>query len=74
MAKKVERLGATGKYPEGKLNPHDEGEIKIAIYRSKGKVIVNFGKEVKWFGVNAGQAIELGKTLVKHGKKILKGG
>lgn len=67
-------LGATGKFPEGQISPHDQGEIQIGIYRSQGKVIVNFGKEVKWFGLNAGQAIDLGKLLMKHGKKILKGG
>lgn len=67
------KLGPTGKFPEGKLTPDDKGELQFAIYRSQGKVIVNFGKEVEWFGLNAGQAIELGKVLMKHGKKILKG-
>lgn len=30
-------LGATGKFPDGKLNKDDEGEIAIGITHSKGK-------------------------------------
>ena len=74
MKRKMVKLGPTGAFPEGKLDPTDEGELQIAIYRNQGKVIINFGTQVEWLGFNAGQAIEIGKALIKHGKKILKGG
>lgn len=73
MKKKTIELGPTGAFPEGKLNDSDEGELAFAVYHKDGKVILEFNTPVKWLGVNAGQAIDLGKTLIKHGKKILKG-
>lgn len=70
-----DKPGATGKFPEGRLNPHDEGELKIAVGhdKAKGKVIIQFGKEISWIAMNATQAINLGRGIVKHGKKLLKG-
>lgn len=39
------KLGATGKFPDGSLGPHDEGALQMAVaHDSKGLVHVNFGK------------------------------
>ena len=73
MKKKTINLGPTGAFPEGKLTDTDEGELAFAIYHIKGKVVLEFNSQVKWLGMNAGQAIEMGKALIKHGKKLLKG-
>lgn len=64
-----EKLGATGRYPEGKLTGDDEGEIKMAIASAPGKVVLDFGKPVKWVGFNPGQARELGELLLHHAEK-----
>lgn len=66
------KLGETGEYPQGKLNEADEGEIQIAIAadKSKGKVIVNFGKEVAWIGMNSAEAIGLGELLIHKAQEL----
>lgn len=65
-------LGATGKFPEGKLTETDEGEIMMAVTSDveNRKVILNFGKPVVWVGYNAEQAIEFGALMIEHGKRI----
>ena len=61
------KLGATGKYPEGSLGPHDEGALQMAVaHDSKGNVHVNFGKDVSWFSLPAPQAINLAKLILRH--------
>jgi len=38
------------KYPDGKLNNRDEGALRIATFVKDGRVIIDFGKDVSWFG------------------------
>jgi hypothetical protein len=61
-----EPLGATGKFPEGKIHPTDEGELKFAITHEKGEVIFQFGKAVAWFALPPEKAEELADLLRKH--------
>ena len=58
-------VGATGEFPEGKLNQNDEGEIRfgVAADREHNKIILNFGKPVAWIGMSPGQAIALADLL-----------
>ena len=51
--KRVPGLGPTGQYPYGKLNPDDEGEIRIAIAHDPHNrtVVIDFGKPVAWIGL-----------------------
>ena len=46
-------FGETGKFPEGRLDPSDEGELRfgIAADRDNGVVMLEFGKAVKWLGM-----------------------
>ena len=67
-----EHIGPTGKFPEGKLTSHDEGEIGFAVFHKDGKVIIDFGSQVSWLGMNPNQAIEIGNSLIKHGRKARK--
>jgi hypothetical protein len=62
-------LGATGRFPEGKLNADDEGEIAVGIAadRKNRKVVVDFGKPVAWIGFSPEQATELGEMLIAKG-------
>ena len=68
--KKVEKLGATGKFPEGQLNKNDEGELKIGITKFGGNVIIDFGKQIAWIGFSPDQAIELAKVITRHAIEI----
>jgi len=56
-------LGATGRFPDGKLTPNDEGELAFQVGALKGKVILNFGQPVASLGLSPTQARELAKTL-----------
>jgi len=58
-------LGATGKYPRGSLNEHDEGEIQIGIAADKknGVVVINFGKPTSWLGLTGEQALQIAQSL-----------
>jgi len=60
------KLGATGQFPKGKMDQHDQGEIKIAICSKDNKVILAFGKEVAWIGFTKAEALNIAETLIKH--------
>lgn len=62
--------GPTGEFPEGKLTELDEGEIRIAVGIVENKVVIDFGAEVTWIGMNGDQAHTLGRRLVKLAKKL----
>jgi hypothetical protein len=68
-----EKLGPTGRFPQGKLTSKDEGEIKIAIGRAAGKVVIDFGKPTAWIGFPPDDAIEIAKAIVKHAEEIKAG-
>lgn len=61
-----EELGATGRYPRGKLNADDQGELRIAIGREGSSIVVDFGKEVKWIGFAPEDARAFAVTLLRH--------
>lgn len=71
----MQKPGPTKDFPEGKLNPHDEGGLNIAVGHDKktGKVVIQFGTPVAWIGMNPKQAMDIGKGIIKHAKKLLKG-
>ncbi len=45
-----DQLGATGKFPGGKLNENDEGELQLGVRARDGVIEVAFGKEVAFLG------------------------
>jgi len=59
-------LGATGKFPQGKLTEQDEGELMFGVTKKDGKVVIEFGKSVRWIGLDKAQAIDLGNLLIKR--------
>jgi len=59
-------LGATGAYPDGKLNASDEGELRMAVSSANGLVRIDFGKPIEWFAMPANQAKELAALLMRH--------
>ncbi|HEY0004400.1 MAG TPA: hypothetical protein VGB17_06285 [Pyrinomonadaceae bacterium] len=66
-------FGATGRFPQGQYTPQDEGEIAfgVAADKSQGKVIVNFGKPVAWFGMDREQALALAESLKQKADDLL---
>lgn len=61
-----EKLGATGQFPQGKLNKDDEGELKIAVGvdLKKRVVIIQFGKKVSWIGLDPRTAKALADSIL----------
>lgn len=61
--------GALGDFPEGKLTPTDEGSIQFAVGVKGGKVVLDFGTEVAWLGMNPQQAADLAAALLKRARE-----
>jgi hypothetical protein len=61
-------LGATGEFPEGKLNPSDEGALKMAVGYDplNGVVHIEFGTPVAWLGLPPDNAIEFALLVMRH--------
>ncbi len=70
----MNELGRTGKFPDGKINEDDEGEIRIQIGRDKDKnlVVIKFGTPVAWLALKPNQAIAVATMLIKHAKALEK--
>ena len=58
------------KYPEGKLNEDDEGELEIFIGTEKNNVVISFGKPVSWLALPPDKAIGLALNIIKRAKSI----
>ena len=58
------------KYPEGKLDEFDQGELAILIGVKNGKVVVSFETPIAWFGMGPDMAAELGNALIQHAREI----
>ncbi len=61
-------VGATGQFPDGKLAPHDEGEIFFAVGIKDGRVILDFGKPVHSLGMTPHQAVAIAEMLVSKAR------
>jgi hypothetical protein len=68
----AQALGATGNYPDGKLNDDDEGEIAFAVgHTEAGKVVLDFGgTKVAWMATTPQQARQLARVLRKHADAV----
>lgn len=68
------KLGATGKFPEGKLDEDDEGELRLAIggNASTGLVEIHFGTQVQWMAIKPEQAIAMANTMIDHAKALIR--
>jgi len=63
-------LGALGTHPEGKLTKDDEGAIQFRVGSEGDKVVVDFGTQVQWVGMDAKQAAELASSLMKWARYV----
>lgn len=65
-------FGPTKDFPRGKLNAEDEGGLRIGITEQDGVVIIEFGTELTWLGLDKASAIEFAKIILTRAgaKKI----
>lgn len=59
----VPKLGATGEFPDGKLNEEDEGQLQLAVGVRNGQVFMAFGKPVSWMAMPPGEARKFAAML-----------
>lgn len=66
------RIGATGRYPFGKADASDEGELAMAVMvdHRNGIVRVEFGKPIGWLGIPSVQARELAAILIEKADEL----
>jgi hypothetical protein len=61
------KFGPTGKFPHGRLGPHDEGELQMGVtHDSVGNVRFNFGKRIAWFALPPEHAINFARLILRH--------
>jgi len=67
------KFGATGRFPGGSLHEFDEGEIQfgVACDEKRGLVHIDFGdKPIVHMAANRQQAMDLGRSLIRHARKL----
>jgi len=63
-------VGPTGRFPQGKTCPEDEGELTFAIGAADGMVQMQFGTPVAWFSMYPEQGRKVAKAILKHCDQI----
>lgn len=66
----VIELGKLGEYPRGKLNNNDEGVLNIGLFTRDKTLIINFGTEVTWIGLDKEMAIDLAISILQRTKTL----
>jgi hypothetical protein len=64
------KLGATGEFPDGRLDDTDEGELQIAISSGQGVVRIDFGKKVAWLALPPASARALADNLTRRAEEL----
>ena len=62
--------GMNDKYPRGKLNADDEGELQMRIGIQDKTIILDFGKQVVWIGLDYYTAMAMADKITKAAEKI----
>jgi hypothetical protein len=60
------------RYPRGRLNADDEGEIQMAVTVQDDVVVIAFPKRLSWVGLPAELAEELAQTLLTRATEARK--
>lgn len=66
------KLGATGQFPRGKVDAHDEGELRLALAadHQHGFVRVEFGKRISWLGLPSADARKIAAALIEKADEL----
>jgi len=69
---KISTLGATGRFPFGKADATDEGELTMALAadHANGIVRIHFGKPIAWIGLPTTHARELAAMLIAKADEL----
>jgi hypothetical protein len=59
-------LGATGRFPLGKITPDDKGETAFRVGHDQRRVILEFGQAMRWLGLDKETALRLADKLREH--------
>lgn len=72
MGEKPTEPGPTGRFPDGKIGPHDQGEIAVGIgIDVVNKIVVmEFGVLTKFIGMSPEQAIEIADDLINKANML----
>jgi hypothetical protein len=64
-------LGATGEFPDGKIDPTDEGGLQIAIAADpvRGLVRLDFGKRIAWLALRQNEARALAASIAEKAEE-----
>lgn len=57
-------------YPRGKFSEDDEGELRISVTHKDKTVIIDFGKDVKWIGMDKNCALALAKIIIDRANEM----
>jgi len=59
-------------YSEGRVGPHDEGDLAfaIAVDPQRKIIIIDFGKPVDWIGMPLREAVQLREMLTEKIKEL----
>lgn len=60
----------TIKYPRGKLNANDEGQLAIRMFVKGNTLILDFGKSIKWIGLGLHEVTELRRKLGEYEEQL----
>lgn len=58
--------GATGRFPDGKLLPDDEGELNVHCFTSQGRIVLKFGKSITWVSMRPHEARVVALELIRR--------
>lgn len=66
------QLGATGLFPDGKINEHDEGELRCAISTDEvnNQVVIEFGTQIAWLSFDPERAIDFANLIIDKARKM----
>lgn len=70
FSKDESQPGATGKFPDGKIDALDEGEIRIRIGVKDKRIIMEFGKPVASIGFTKDEAFAIGEQIIEIALKV----
>lgn len=72
MKVKKFELGATGRFPQGKIDESDEGELRAAISTDTEKKLVrlDFGKRLSWLALPPDDARSLACELMERANAL----
>lgn len=64
----LEQIGPTGKFPQGKITEHDQGQLAVAIAtdKKKGIIQIEFGTSLTWLGLTADDARAFANQLLER--------